>query len=181
MFQSPSTDAIVAHKVIEFGLTSSRTFLDDVMSDENQQSASRAREDEIKEVFSLFVETDSDTIPASSLGVIIRSLGCVPTDAEIEAFASQYGGDVGRISYEDFREIMTSTSERRLHSRDIVNAFRVFDTQNTGLISASELKRILMGMGEKLSAEEADDLLGEANVNAEGMIDYGEFAQHIMS
>ena len=40
-----------------------------------------------------------------------------------------------------------------------MEAFRVFDKERTGFISRSELKTILVNMGETMTDEEAEDLL----------------------
>lgn len=40
-----------------------------------------------------------------------------------------------------------------------LEAFRVFDRERTGFITKSELKNILMNLGETMQEEEADELL----------------------
>ena len=51
-------------------------------------------------------------------------------------------------------------------------AFRVFDKDGDGYISAAELKVVMMNLGEKLSDAEVDDMLKEADTNGDGRIDY---------
>ena len=43
-----------------------------------------------------------------------------------------------------------------------IEAFRVFDKERTGFISRAELKNVLIGMGETMSEEDAENLLMEA-------------------
>lgn len=40
-----------------------------------------------------------------------------------------------------------------------LEAFRVFDRERTGFITKTELKNILMNLGETMQEEEADELL----------------------
>ncbi len=51
-------------------------------------------------------------------------------------------------------------------------AFRVFDPTNSGYISAVALREVLTGLGEKLSEEEADDLIAFADIEGTGEINY---------
>lgn len=49
---------------------------------------------------------------------------------------------------------------------------RVFDKNNDGLISSSELRHVMTNLGEKLSQKEADDMLKEADLDGDGMVNY---------
>lgn len=48
----------------------------------------------------------------------------------------------------------------------------MFDKNNDGLISSSELRRVMMNLGEKLTEEEVDDMIKEADMNGDGMVNY---------
>ena len=48
-------------------------------------------------------------------------------------------------------------------------------------MTAEELAKGLTNSGEKLSEEEVQDLLHEADTNGDGKIDYEEFVKHILS
>ena len=39
---------------------------------------------------------------------------------------------------------------------ELLEAFRIFDKQNSGVISATELKHVVKSMGEPLTEEEAE-------------------------
>ena len=49
---------------------------------------------------------------------------------------------------------------------------RVFDKNNDGLISNSELRHVMTNLGEKLSDEEVDDMIKEADIDGDGMVNY---------
>lgn len=55
---------------------------------------------------------------------------------------------------------------------DIREAFKVFDKEKKGYITASELRHIMTNLGEKLSDDEADEMLMEADRDGDGQIDY---------
>lgn len=64
---------------------------------------------------------------------------------------------------------------------DIQDAFRTFDKENNGFISAAEVRHILTTMGEKLTDEEIDCLIESADVDADGNVRYEDFVMKMMS
>lgn len=49
---------------------------------------------------------------------------------------------------------------------------RIFDKDNNGVITAVELRRVMMTLGEKLTEEEVEDMIKEADINGEGTVNY---------
>lgn len=49
---------------------------------------------------------------------------------------------------------------------------RVFDKNNDGLISSTELRHVMTNLGERLSEEEVDDMIKEADSDGDGMVNY---------
>ncbi len=47
----------------------------------------------------------------------------------------------------------------------------MFDRDNNGFISAAELRHVMTSIGEKLSDEEVDDMIREADQDGDGRID----------
>ena len=50
--------------------------------------------------------------------------------------------------------------------------FAVFDLSGKGLISHDDLKKVLTNLGEKFNDEDITEMLKEADLNGDGMIDY---------
>lgn len=55
---------------------------------------------------------------------------------------------------------------------ELVAAFSVFDKDNSGQISASELRLVVTNLNEKVTDEELDEKIREADINGDGKIDY---------
>lgn len=49
---------------------------------------------------------------------------------------------------------------------------RVFDKDGSGYVSTEELRTMMMQLGDRLTEEEAEDMIREADVNEDGMIQY---------
>ena len=57
----------------------------------------------------------------------------------------------------------------------------MFDTNGDGFISKAEFKQCMMHFtDEELTDKEVEDMLSEADLNNDGMIDYNEFSQMIL-
>ena len=70
-------------------------------------------------------------------------------------------------------QVMTRfADDPRNKEEEIKEAFRVFDRDNTGFISAAELKHVLTNIGEKLSDKEVDELIREIDVDRNGQVNY---------
>lgn len=64
---------------------------------------------------------------------------------------------------------------------EIREAFGVFDKDGNGCISASELKHVLMTMGEKLTQDEVEIMIREADIDGDGQIHYEQFVEMMTS
>jgi calmodulin len=64
---------------------------------------------------------------------------------------------------------------------ELREAFKVFDKDGSGFISAAELLHVMTNLGEKLTDEEVDEMIREADVDGDGQINYEEFVKMMMS
>ena len=96
---------------------------------------------EFKEAFSLFDKDGDGTITTKELGTVMRSLGQNPTEAELQDLVSQVEADQGAtITLTQFLGIMARRLEDSQADEDLREAFKVFDKDGDGRISAEEFK-----------------------------------------
>ncbi|VDM08732.1 unnamed protein product [Wuchereria bancrofti] len=57
---------------------------------------------------------------------------------------------------------------------------KVFDKEESGKIMAAELRHVLMALGERLSAEEADEIM-KGTEDGEGMVAYEAFVKKVLA
>ena len=50
-----------------------------------------------------------------------------------------------------------------------------FHQDGDGSISKEEMKQVMMNLGEKLTDEELDEMIREADIDGDGQVDYNEF------
>ncbi len=62
----------------------------------------------------------------------------------------------------------------------MIEAFKFFDRDNSGYITAEELKQVLDTIGQKLTKAEIEEIIRQADVDGDHTINYQEFVRFIM-
>ena len=86
--------------------------------------------------------------------------------------------DIDRSGYIDYSEfVVAAMNEKQLLTDDkLRSAFKMFDKDGSGLISANEIKEVL-GFGKTLSEEAVNEIVKQVDANGDGEISFEEFAQ----
>ncbi|KAK6617931.1 hypothetical protein RUM43_014160 [Polyplax serrata] len=135
---------------------------------------------EFKEAFMLFDKDEDGQITMAELGVVMRSLGQRPTETELRDMVNEVDQDGnGTIEFNEFLQMMAKKMKGGDGEEELREAFRVFDKNNDGLISSIELRHVMTNLGEKLSDEEVDDMIKEADLDGDGMVNYNGAAIRI--
>jgi len=129
---------------------------------------------EFKEAFNMIDQNRDGFISAEDLGGMFSSMGKDPPATYLEDMIKEASADI------NFTTFLTLFGEK-LHGTDpedvIKNAFKCFDPEATGGINGDELKRLLMAMGERFTAEEVEAVFDEQECDDAGNFDYIEFTR----
>ena len=105
------------------------------------------------------------------LSTVMRSLGQNPTDAEVQDMINEVDVDgSGDMEFPEFCVMMVKKMQESDTESEVQEAYRVFDKDRDGYISASELRMIFAALPERLSAEEIDEMLEAADEDGEHRI-----------
>ncbi|XP_052103934.1 neo-calmodulin-like isoform X1 [Mytilus californianus] len=131
---------------------------------------------DFKEVFELFDKDGDGTITIKELDTVMRSLGQNPTENEVKEMVQKVDKDGnGTIEFPEFLQMATDMMKSVDLADEVRDAFRLFDKNGDGYVTAPELKTILSNNGEKISDEELDAMVKDADVDGDGKINYEEF------
>lgn len=138
--------------------------------------------EEIKQIFTLFDRDGDGKVDCSELGTVLRAAGRLPSEAEIKEFIKSFNSSES-FSFADLLAILSKlppVDAASLRSA-LLDAFRVFDQSGSGEIGAQELRHIMTSLGEKLSEEEAAEMIKLADPNDTGSIRYENFVDKLVS
>lgn len=132
--------------------------------------------DELKEAFIIYDINNDGVISTRELGTVLRQLGQNPTEAEILEMIKDLDKDKNSsISFDEFVTLMSDKMRGVETEQEVRDAFRVFDVNGNGFISADELRHVATNLGEKLTEEEANEMIRSAKVDGDGLINYNDF------
>ena len=100
-----------------------------------------------------------------------------PTESELRSMVTSSDCTI------DFNEFMSSFQRKLIDSdteEELVEAFKTFDLDENGTISADELKYVMTNMGENLSDNEIEEMIVEGDVDGDGLISYEEFVRMML-
>lgn len=142
----------------------------------NTKKLTEEQLDELKEAFAIYDLNKDGVISVRELGTVMRNLGQNPTEAEILEMIKEVDKDnSGTISFDEFAVLMSEKMRILDTESDVRDAFRVFDVNGNGFISAHELLHVVTNLGEKLTETEANEMIRIADSDGDGLINYTDF------
>eukprot|EP01013_Petalomonas_cantuscygni_P031583 TRINITY_DN57811_c0_g1_i1.p1 TRINITY_DN57811_c0_g1~~TRINITY_DN57811_c0_g1_i1.p1 ORF type:complete len:177 (+),score=44.84 TRINITY_DN57811_c0_g1_i1:171-701(+) len=132
-----------------------------------------------REMFNLMDSDRSGTVSASELGQAMTKLGRPMDAADLEnALAAVDKDRSGELDFTEFVRFMSTTSAGGEDVNALIKAaFRVFDRRGTGKLSSADLRSTIATMGIRVSDEELDEIMMEADTDNSGDIDEDEFLE----
>ncbi|XP_044016221.1 dynein regulatory complex protein 8-like isoform X1 [Aphidius gifuensis] len=142
-------------------------------------------EKRIADAFDVFDNARSHEVDVRELGTIIRSLGCVISEAELQEIQVEVE-DVENncVTQERFVEYMSKAIREQkfkpAEPEDLLRAFQVFDPENRGYIMRSELEKAMIEIGEPFSEEEIKEMMAFASDPSSNKINYEHYINSLI-
>ncbi|EHA8591032.1 Calmodulin-1 [Cocos nucifera] len=134
----------------------------------------------MREAFSLF-DTDGDgRIAPSELGILMRSLGGNPTQAELKEIVATENLTTP-FDLPRFLDLMCAHLRPEPFDAKLRDAFHVLDKNATGAVAVADLRHVLTTIGEKLDPDEFDEWIRQLGVPPDGTIRYEEFIPRMVA
>lgn len=134
---------------------------------------------EFREIFDLVDEDKGGSISRNELKKLMITLRLKPTEEELDTMMREVDGDgSGEIDFDEFVTVMSRRVQADYTPEQLKSAFRVFETDSVppGHVATEVLEHALTTYGsDKLSPEEAMELLSTVDPEGTGKINYMEF------
>eukprot|EP00640_Fibrocapsa_japonica_P006837 CAMPEP_0113941546 /NCGR_PEP_ID=MMETSP1339-20121228/7439_1 /TAXON_ID=94617 /ORGANISM="Fibrocapsa japonica" /LENGTH=158 /DNA_ID=CAMNT_0000945721 /DNA_START=111 /DNA_END=587 /DNA_ORIENTATION=+ /assembly_acc=CAM_ASM_000762 len=139
---------------------------------------------EFREIFNLVDRDGGGTITKEELGELMDTLGIDASPEEIDLMINEIDQDNnGEIDFQEFVAVMSRKVNATYTSDQVKNAFKVFEGNSApGYIKVDALLKALMTYGsEKLSEEQAKELVSQLEPDQNGLINYSEYVNMMMN
>nr|XP_027776853.1 centrin-4-like [Marmota flaviventris] len=108
--------------------------------------------------------------------IALRALGFEPKKEELKQMIAEMDKEgIGTISFEKFFAIISVKMGEKDEKEEILKAFKLFDDDDTGRITLSNIRRAAKELGENLTDDELQEMLDEADYDGDGEINEEEF------
>ncbi|KAK9051077.1 hypothetical protein SSX86_027703 [Deinandra increscens subsp. villosa] len=145
----------------------------------NKQSVFPTDREEVTKIFNRFDTNGDGRISEDELIGILKSLGSGTSPEDVKRTMSEIDADSdGFISLDEFIGFckgIAGESEGDDGISDLREAFKLYDLNNNGVISANELQQILSRLGESYTVENCANMIKSVDKDGDGFVDFEEF------
>lgn len=130
---------------------------------------------QLERVFRYFDGNGDGKISAGELQSCVRAVGGELSAEEAEAAvrSSDMDGD-GMLGMEDFKKLMEANGEEK--TRDLKEAFGMYEMEGSGCITPKSLKRMLSRLGESRTINDCKAMIRIFDINGDGVLSFDEFS-----
>uniref|UniRef100_A0A0D6QY05 EF-hand domain-containing protein n=1 Tax=Araucaria cunninghamii TaxID=56994 RepID=A0A0D6QY05_ARACU len=131
---------------------------------------------ELEYVFKKFDGNADGKISSSELCDVMRLLGHDPSEEELRLMMAEADSDGdGYVDFSEFVALNTNGVGSVESLEDLKDAFKIFDMDGNGFISADELHNVLRRLGESCSLAECRNMIEVVDVDGDGHVSFDEF------
>ncbi|CAG5125320.1 unnamed protein product, partial [Candidula unifasciata] len=138
---------------------------------------------ELKEAFALYAKTTTGRIPVRDLGELLRCLGWNPSEQDLEEARHELeltaSGSLSLTEVEDYIRRRGALYYGNSAEEDLMAAFQVLDNHGSGRIAVSSFRRFLTTMGEKMTHDEAEELIASSTLSGQDYIECRDLVQAV--
>ncbi|CAL5326065.1 probable calcium-binding protein CML18 [Camellia sinensis] len=134
--------------------------------------------EEVEKVFKKFDANGDGKISASELRAVLSALGSDTSPEEVQRVMSEIDSDGdGFIDLREFANFHRrgSDDDDDSSSKELRDAFDLYDQDGNGLISVKELHSVLKSLGEKCSWRDCLKMIKSVDVDGDGCVNFEEF------
>ncbi|KAF9793857.1 hypothetical protein SFRURICE_007388 [Spodoptera frugiperda] len=143
-------------------------------------------EKKIIEAFEVFDHSGKQVVDVREIGTILRSLGCCPTEAEVQEviLATENKEATGNVPLINFLPYLCKAMiEHRFYPASaevLLAAFRYFDEEGRGYLTKERFTKLMLEEGEPFTQEEFDEMMQTALDPVTDTVTYEYYINQLM-
>jgi calmodulin len=147
--------------------------MEDGGSEDVISKLTEAQLDEFREACASFDKDGGGSIDATELKALMASVGQMPSDEEvIEMIRIADADGSGSVDFCEFVTLMAHKMGDVKSESHLRAAFSLFDHNGDGNLSAEELRRVMINVGEPVTINDVNQLISEVDLNRDGVVNY---------
>ncbi|GAB4845301.1 hypothetical protein Ancab_038710 [Ancistrocladus abbreviatus] len=133
--------------------------------------------DEVKKVFERFDANRDGFISSSELLAVLKALESETSPQEVEMMMEEMDADKdGYINLPEFADFCGKQMDGdETGSKELRDAFEMYDQDKNGLISATELHLVLSRLGERCTVQDCIRMIQSVDLDGDGNVSFEEF------
>lgn len=137
---------------------------------------------EVRKAFDWCDADHNNYLDTEEFAKSLRLSGQNPSQADIKRLKAEFDQDNdGVFDFDEFTAVVCrGYVSKDAMRKKAMQAFAVFDTDESGTISLQELRRIMTTYGEDMTDEEVDDLFHELDTNDDGQLEIQELVDVLL-
>jgi Ca2+-binding EF-hand superfamily protein len=139
-------------------------------------------EEKVQECRNIFLQLDKDcdgTMSIAELGEALKLMNQNPNEEELNQILKEFDKDCsGFLEFSEFLQIVAYNINESNTEEELLEGLKIIDRDQDGIISCEDLKLFLTCVGERLSEDEADNLLRDLDPRGEGFIRYSDLIRN---
>jgi Ca2+-binding EF-hand superfamily protein len=139
---------------------------------------SKSVTEDLKRVYQEHAKAEVGGLPTYKLQEALKAAGIRVDATELKRLLQEADPqNKGTISVDGFLQTVSKKMREGLTRDDLLEAFRAFDSTNTGFVTTADLIDVMQGLHDSLGMNKDDivQLIKEADFDNDGRIDYREF------
>lgn len=138
--------------------------------------------DDIKERFEIFDKKGDHKVDCCQIIDVLRACGLNPLQHDVDKICKDSSLEGKRVDLETFCAVyeQIANAPGQATFEDMMEAFKTFDRDQTGVISAAELRQLLVNLGDTLTEDQADTIV-IPHEDQKGCVGYQQLIKTLMA
>ena len=133
-------------------------------------------QNKLKSNFNQFDKDNDGLLYYSELKELMKITTSKLTEADLQDLLNDSDmNENGQINFKTYTELVKKITKKNETEEELFQTFKIFDTDNTDLISAKKIMDVFSKIDDKLKEEEVLQMIKEFDMDQDGYLNYEEF------